>query len=496
MRLTAKLVAALMLGILLVIVVNGYLDIRHEVRTFHELADDKARTVGDAMDDILVVAWRDRGREGALELIRSVNQERHDMELRWVWFDAAPGDPYCPTATRELLIPAALDEHRPVAARRPDGADYLHIYWPIPVEEGRAGGLEFAEPMSELDTWKKAAVYRTLLQMLATALVAGAMTVAMGITLVGKPLEKLIAKTRRIGSGDLSGPVHLSAHDELAELAESMNEMCEKLDRSQSRIRKETTARIAAMEQLRHADRLKTVGRLAAGMAHELGTPLNVVAGRAGLIVSGRLSADETSQSAQAIKVEAEKMTAILRQLLDFARRHPPKRVSVDLRRVAAETVGLLSGFADKRQVTLSLAEEGGPQAAMVDVGQIQQVLTNLIVNAIQAMPDGGGVEIDVVTRRAQAPEERGGRQGDYLVIEVSDRGAGVQPEDMEHLFEPFFTTKDVGEGTGLGLSIAYGIVQEHGGWIDVTSEPDKGSTFRVYLPKEPERETADSDRR
>ena len=112
-------------------------------------------------------------------------------------------------------------------------------------------------------------------------------------------------------------------------------------------------------------------------------------------------------------------------------------------------------------------------------------MLTNLIVNAIQALPDGGPVEITIGRRMARAVEATAGGVQSYCVIEVKDHGVGITAEDRPHLFEPFFTTKKVGEGTGLGLSIAYGIVQEHGGWIDVVSRPGEGSCFTVFLPAE-----------
>jgi signal transduction histidine kinase len=209
-----------------------------------------------------------------------------------------------------------------------------------------------------------------------------------------------------------------------------------------------------------------------------------VVAGRAGLIASGKLPEGEIVDSAEAIKAEADKMTAIIRQLLDFARRSTPQKAPVDLRQIARETIDLLSPIAGKHQTTLSLVDGREPAVAMLDFAQIQQVLTNLILNAIQAMPDGGRVQVDVGRRHVRTPEGHEAEEGDYLRIGVEDQGEGISEENIEHVFEPFFTTKGVGEGTGLGLSIAYGIVSEHGGWIDVASQPGKGSCFSVYLPQ------------
>jgi signal transduction histidine kinase len=302
---------------------------------------------------------------------------------------------------------------------------------------------------------------------------------------IARPLEQLMDKTRRAGKGDFSQPVQLRGQDELAELGRALNDMCEQLSSQQARIQAETTKRLAAMEQLRHADRLKTVGRLAAGIAHEMGTPLNVVSGRAGLIASGRLSVEEMRESALSIKNEADRITGIIRQLLDFARQRTPRRTATDVPELLAHTFELLKPLAEKRHVALRLDVRRAPSAIPVDPGQIQQVVTNILVNAVQSMPHGGEVSVvlDEQGRRpADAPQSP---QGNYLAIAIRDQGVGIPPEHLEHVFEPFFTTKEVGEGTGLGLSIAYGIVQDHGGWIEVASEVGKGSCFTVYLPTE-----------
>jgi signal transduction histidine kinase len=155
----------------------------------------------------------------------------------------------------------------------------------------------------------------------------------------------------------------------------------------------------------------------------------------------------------------------------------------VELRSVAGDVVSLLETLAEKSNVKLRIDDAGDAHPAYVDRGQIQQVLTNLIINAVQSMPDGGDVEIRLETREARLPDQPDSALSSFETIAVRDGGVGIPACDLEHIFEPFFTTKDVGEGTGLGLAIAYGIVQEHGGWIDVSSEPGKGTCFRVHLP-------------
>jgi signal transduction histidine kinase len=248
-----------------------------------------------------------------------------------------------------------------------------------------------------------------------------------------------------------------------------MNAMCERLEREQR-------ARQLALEQLRHAERVNTVGRLAAGVAHELGTPLNVVGLEAKRIAIGRAVGEAAQEGAKVIATQAERMTLIISQLLDFARRRSPRMSVVELGEVAATTLSLVFALAARSGVTL---RHEAPQKVNVnaDAGQLQQVLTNLVVNALQASPRGA--EVCVTTGQEQRP----GQADKTAFVRVVDAGSGIEPDALPRIFEPFFTTKDVGQGTGLGLAVAEGIVEEHGGRIEVTSAPGAGASFTVWLP-------------
>jgi signal transduction histidine kinase len=222
-------------------------------------------------------------------------------------------------------------------------------------------------------------------------------------------------------------------------------------------------------------------------MAHELGTPLNVIAGRSKLIAGQQLSPDEAQRSARIIGEQAERMTAIMRQLLDFARRGQARKQPVELNGLIGGVVELLAPTARKQAVELPWQAAPAPLTVDADPGQLQQVLLNLAMNGIQAMPDGGPLLLqlsqqDVASHPGTGKEEA----GPWCIIRVEDRGQGIAPQDLPHIFDPFFTTKEVGQGTGLGLSIAYGIVEEHGGWIEVASIPGEGSIFTVFLPLTP----------
>ena len=487
MKLAAKLVSILVLGIIIILAVDGYFTARHDIEIFETDMKRNAHLLGHAMKGPVTDVWLTSGQQRALKLISEVNDGEQRLYVRWVWLNALPDDPYSPRVPREKLDMMIQGQERSFKERYKEGAGYLYTYVPVKVDEKNPGALELSESLSRLDDYTRTAIIRIFILMGELVLVGGFTALLLGFGMIGRPLHRLIEKVRRVGKGNLSEPLNLRGGGEFSELAAALNTMCQQLDEAQEKVRNETTARITAIEQLRHADRLRTVGGLASGIAHDLGTPLNVVSGRAGLIATGSLSGAEVVESANIIRAQSERMTTTIRQLLDFARRHSPQKTSVDLQQIVHKTLDLMAPLGQKQKTTLHFIGEDDPAMAKVDAGQIQQVLTNLIVNALQAMPKGGMVEVGIRREHARPPEALEGSEGEYLSIYVLDEGEGIPEENMQHLFEPFFTTKDIGKGTGLGLSIAYGIVQEHGGWIEVKSKKGEGSYFSVYLPQEVE---------
>jgi len=269
-------------------------------------------------------------------------------------------------------------------------------------------------------------------------------------------------------------------------LAEEMNRMSVGLAKAHERISKETHSKIAAIEQLRHADRLSTVGMLASGIAHELGTPLNVVEGHAQLICEDDKAGHNAHNNARIIITQTVRMTQIIRQLLNFARRKVLQRTPTDMMDLVTQTLAMVEPLARKNRVSTHLGNSNDSVMAMVAPGEIQQVLINILMNSIQAMPQGGTLSIEIEQTRKSFPDHVSGSEKMlFMYVSIQDTGMGMSDEIRTHIFEPFFTTKMVGEGTGLGLSVAHGIVQDHGGWIDVESEEGKGSRFLIYLPVE-----------
>ncbi len=245
-------------------------------------------------------------------------------------------------------------------------------------------------------------------------------------------------------------------------------------------VERERSRRELAVEQLRHAERLNLIGKLAAGVAHELGTPLNVISASAEMLETGELSRANVTKHSTTIIEQTQKMTAIIRHLLDFGRRGGASRSSLDLNEVVTRAVDLLSPIAKKHGCSMQVTCGARAVPVTGNSSEIEQVFSNLIVNALQAMPTGGTVSLQVsVEPRATASATF----RPFARVVVQDDGAGIDEQVLAHVFDPFFTTKGVGAGTGLGLSVSYGIVQDHDGFIEVSSEKGHGARFCVLLP-------------
>jgi signal transduction histidine kinase len=242
----------------------------------------------------------------------------------------------------------------------------------------------------------------------------------------------------------------------------------------------ERRKRALAVSQLRHAERLNVIGTLAAGVAHELGTPLNIILGNAEILEDEKVSRERVRKAAEAIRQQSKRMTAIISHLLEFGRRGGSSREAADLDELVAHAASLLRSTATRSHCEIVYARPSAPVPVDVNASEIEQVLSNLVLNAVQAMPDGGQVRM-ACTRESARDEQ--GVETTLAQVTVEDEGSGIAPADLPQIFDPFFTTKGVGKGTGLGLSISYGIVQDHGGSIDVASVLGKGTRFTVRLP-------------
>ena len=462
------------------LVVFGVVRVRREASAFVEDTSRDQQALGRALGVTAARVWKANGPREAASLVENADSEYTHIAIDWV--DAAA----IPTVPEGEPLPHVADINALswVTKERSEPEREVVTVVPVVVDGVTVGAVRLSESLAEEAAYVRTSMERTAWSILATLVASWAATLLIGYLVVGRPVGALVHAARRAGEGDLSHRIQVRQRDEVGTLASELNGMFDKLENARNRLADESAARITALEQLRHADRLMTVGKLASGIAHELGTPLNVVMGRAKMIATDPEVGDKARNNAVIVGQQAERMTAIIRQLLDFARQRGPNKTTVDMGDLAVRTLELLEPIGKKHGVRLRMEPAEEPVRIPLDAGQVEQALTNVVMNGIQAMPDGGTLSVAVrLTRRSNPAEAQDAR--DVGCFEVRDEGVGIATDAIAHVFDPFFTTKDVGQGTGLGLSVAHGIVQEHGGWIDVVSEEGQGSTFLLCIPKE-----------
>ncbi|NOZ25785.1 MAG: HAMP domain-containing protein [Nitrospirae bacterium] len=302
-----------------------------------------------------------------------------------------------------------------------------------------------------------------------------------------KPLQLLADGMKRVSEGDLNHRVEIRTKDEMGMLAETFNSMTRELRNARQKLEnwaKELEAEVAkkteeirrGQEQLIHTEKLASLGRMAAGVAHEINSPLTGIVTFAHLMLK-RIPPENKMdrEDLEVIIEQAERCSKIIKGLLGFSRAIPAERADIDINDTIRHTLEIIQNQAKFHNVKIKTDLSPDLPLIVGDASQLQQVFMNLLINAADAMNDRG--EITIATRLVT--EE--GRE--FLEIEFTDTGPGIPEEHMGKLFEPFFTTKPVGKGTGLGLAVSHGIVRKHGGHIKVKSAPGKGTSFFIRLP-------------
>jgi signal transduction histidine kinase len=499
MQLTLKLVLAALVGITLVQAVNGYLRVRREVEVFEtDLAGD-LEGYGKSTAVAMERAWRVGSADEAQRVLREVDEAEPHFQLNWVardtidamlaaWPDAEPKHEQLEQGAAVVLGDTRTGSwfgERTVRVAVPVRVDgrlegVISVEGSLALQGGQAGVFVKAQ-----QDYVSQSVRDTLMSTLATLAATMIVLLAVGAYFVRRPIAHLIAGARRIGQGDLTTRIVLRQTDELGQLATELDHMRNELTVAQARVESEVRARTEAqvraavererrkeaVDQLRHADRLGVVGRIASSLVHELGAPLQVIAGRARMVERDAAANEKIVENARIAREQSERITLLVRQLLDFSRKggKPGDRAVVE--EVVERTTKLLEPIATTSKVQLVVDVDANTAIVRGDAASLQQVLVNLAINAVQAMPDGGTLTVRTAVESSHAR------------IDVEDTGVGMSDDTRAKIFTPFFTTKPPGQGTGLGLCVVDDIVKSCGGRIDVESTPGKGTRFRVELP-------------
>ncbi|WP_437334068.1 ATP-binding protein [Sorangium sp. So ce394] len=314
--------------------------------------------------------------------------------------------------------------------------------------------------------------------LLVSAVVAG----VVGRFTVALPARAILSGAERVASGDLDAAVPEKGAEELSRLAHAFNTMTWSLREARGRAEREEMARVNVERRLQQAQALAAAGQVATSLGHEIGSPLNVIQGRARRAADLPGCPEHLRAELETIARQSERITRVVSRLVSLARPSRQQQGDSDLRRVVDDVVAFLGPECKKRDIETSVEcprDSGSWARVALDSDRLFQVVFNLCLNAIEAQDGGGELVVRVL------PEHDGPAGSRAVCFEVEDAGPGVRAEDLGQIFEPFFTTKSTRGGSGLGLAIVHGIVQEAGGSVEVSSSPTGGARFRVTLPTE-----------
>ena len=487
LKIGTRLFVALAIPITAMIVAFAMIeDVANRTRSRDEVAREGltiARTIQIATRNAL----RDQQVEDVRRLIDALSGHERIFGVRLL---DASGRPIHAAATLASVPPTPLARLRALPADGRAVPERLSlavgpaVVWRAALTAPPAPPLGFVE-VFQLESFveEDAAASSRAIAVLAVLLIAAAALTVWLVThhIVAGPIEDLAGSARGIGEGRWSARVPVRRADELGRLAGEFNAMSERLEAMRSSLQDEQVERRRVETSLREAERLAGLGRFAAGLAHEIGTPLNVISGRAAVML--RRSEDaEQQRGLRIITSQIERISRIVRGALDFARSGDLQLVPTPLHEVVARVADLVEErFTERGLHVESLVPRDLPPLA-ADADRLQQVFLNLAVNAADAMSEGGCLRIGASVGARRAPGGTGPARG-CVAVTFTDSGVGIPSENVPRLFEPFFTTKDVGRGTGLGLAISWGIVQEHGGWMEVESATGRGTCITVWLP-------------
>ncbi|MGB3092370.1 MAG: ATP-binding protein [Candidatus Zixiibacteriota bacterium] len=351
-----------------------------------------------------------------------------------------------------------------------------------PSDQKVLGVLDIGMSLADVDRDIKGAQNKMIFFAVIACLI---IAVTIGISIrryVTRPVRELVKGTKRVAEGDLDCSMPIKGEDEIAQLASSFNQMTSDLKKAdeklvdwgktlEQRVAERTEELRKTEDQLIQSDKVASLGKLAAGVAHEINSPLTGILTYSSLLLQAKPDGDPDREDLEVIVNETNRCKNIVKGLLDFARQTAPQKTSTDINEVVEKSTNLIAHQANMQNVKIEKKIAPGLPKISVDVGQIQQVFINILLNAIEAMPEGGNLTVSSA------------REDKMVAVRFTDTGVGIPKENLPKILDPFYTTKEQGRGTGLGLSVSYGIVERHRGKLEVKSRVGKGSTFTVKLP-------------
>ena len=511
MRIGTRITIATALSVTLTLVIYAWFELGERDRARREAVESEARSTAMALRASLELVGShipnlDPEKLGR-DLSRDLARGGAGWRVRVLPRDAAVTGPRDPAAPPEppvvapTMSPGELRRLRALAAS-PDSrlidreGDDLHYTLPLRAQSERGkevtGALDLSRSVASLDEARASDLLRAILWVVVIASLTTTAVFLLTRNLMSQPMAKLLRGIDDVAKGDLSHVILSERDDEIGAVATRFNDMTFSLRESRAETLRHNDAKSTLEQRLAHTEKLATIGQIAAEIAHEVGTPLGVIAGRARATQRKASDPETVIKNSAIIAEQTARITRIIQRLLDFARRRvgPPELARVNLNTLTLTTMELLASQFSAAKVKTRLTRAEGLPAVQGDGDRLQQVLLNLLLNAVQAMPDGGALAVETAVVTRQRPGLELSPEQPFVRLEVTDTGVGIPADRRDKIFEPFYTSKDGQGGTGLGLAVCAGIVKEHDGWIEVDDGATGGAVFRIYLPAaEPERD-------
>lgn len=502
MRIATKLTLVLILAVAVVVAGFGYLRIRQERHHLTAQLRQEVTVLANAIRLVVEHALRDRRPDDIRELLAEIVKDPilvdriRIFDTRLDETAAASTDTAAVTVVPQVELEAAV-RRGAATVRYLDAPTRPVVYAVLPLRNRQGaivGALEVVHVAARVQRQLREAQHDLALRLSLLSL-----TIALAIWLtvrisIRRPILALVRAALAVGHGRFGQRIALRRRDEIGQLASAFNRMAEDLQAAQERTQTEAQARLDLERRLQQEQKLATLGRLASEVAHEIGTPLNIISGRTESIRKGLPPDHPIVRHAATVLRQVERIGAIVRQLFDYARPRRPALTAVAAAPVLGRVADLLEPLARRRQIRLTAESSGVTTPLLADPDLLQQALLNLVTNALDATAPGGRIRLavsDDAQGEASGPAaaddrpriRRGQAATPCLTLEVADTGCGIAPDRLEKIFEPFFSTKERRGGTGLGMPIVEDIVRTHHGAIEIASAEGRGTTVRLRWP-------------